>query len=148
GQVTARYALQQSLNLPVVELTQAIGPTRLLTALRLAGVEAEVPGDAAGLAIALGGVGMSLEGPVQLYAAIARGGTARGLHALAGEELAAVGAGAATSLATADAAAPRLMTVDAEAPGVEVAEPATPRLMTPEAAWQVANILATAPRPA
>lgn len=121
GQVTARYALQQSLNLPVVELTQAIGPARLLTALRQAGVVAEVPGDEAGLAIALGGVGMSLEGLVQLYGAIARGGTAQPLRVLAGEEVAALAAG----------------------------QPApVPRLLTPEAAWQVADVLATAPRPA
>lgn len=76
GPVSAREALQVSLNLPVVELTQALGPARLMAALRMAGVQAEVPGDAPGLAVALGGVGMSLEGLVQLYAAIARGGEA------------------------------------------------------------------------
>jgi penicillin-binding protein 1C len=121
GQVTARNALQQSLNLPVVELTQAIGPARLLTALRQAGVTVEVPGDEAGLAIALGGVGMSLEGLVQLYGAIARGGTARQFHVLAGEKVPALEPGSAL---------------------------ASPRLLTPEAAWQVADVLATAPRPA
>jgi penicillin-binding protein 1C len=76
GPVTAREALQISLNLPVVELTQALGPARLMAALRAAGVRAEVPGDAPGLAVSLGGVGMSLEGLVQLYATIARGGAA------------------------------------------------------------------------
>lgn len=133
GQVTARYALQQSLNMPVVELTQAIGPARLLTALRQAGVQAEVPGEAAGLAIALGGVGVSLEGLVQLYGAIARGGTARELSVVAGEEMAALGSGSA---------GPLQESVE------ESAQVTSPRLMTPEAAWQVANILATAPRPA
>ena len=38
----------------------------------------------AGLAIALGGIGVNLEGLVQLYAAIARGGEVRPLTALAG----------------------------------------------------------------
>ena len=114
GPVTAREALQASLNLPVVALTQALGPARLLAALRQAGVEAVVPGDAPGLAVALGGVGVTLEGLVQLYAAIARGGEARGLSVVPGAS--------------------------------EV--PAGSRLMTPEAAWQVGEVLATAPRPA
>ena len=74
GRVTARQALQLSLNLPVVALTEALGPARLLAALRLAGVQAAVPGDVPGLAVALGGVGVSLEGLLQLYAAFARGG--------------------------------------------------------------------------
>ncbi len=107
GPVTAREALQASLNLPVVALTEALGPARLLAALRGAGVDAVVPGDTPGLAVALGGVGVSLEGLVQLYAAIARGGEARALSATAGSE-----------------------------------PPALARLMTPEAAWQVADVLA------
>ncbi len=88
GPVSAREALQISLNLPVVELTEALGPARLMAALRAAGVRAVVPGDAPGLAVALGGGGLSLEGLVQLYAAIARGG--------AGVALSAEGAGGAT----------------------------------------------------
>lgn len=120
GQVTARDALQLSLNLPVVELTNVIGAPRLVGALRQAGVAAVVPGDAPGLAVALGGVGVSLEGLVQLYGTIARGGSARVLTVVAGEE----------SIL--------------DEPGLAVAR----QLMTPEAAWQVANVLATAPRPA
>lgn len=83
GPVSAREALQVSLNLPVVELTQALGPARLMAAMRQAGVNAQVPGDQPGLAVALGGVGVSLEGLVQLYAAIARGGEAVALSATA-----------------------------------------------------------------
>ncbi|TVR88794.1 MAG: penicillin-binding protein 1C [Trueperaceae bacterium] len=82
GPVSAREALQASLNLPVVELTHALGPARLMAALRQVGVEAAVPGDAPGLAVSLGGVGVSLEGLVQLYAAIARGGEAVALSAV------------------------------------------------------------------
>lgn len=85
GPVTARAALQASLNLPVVALTEALGPARLLAAMRQAGVEAVVPGDTPGLAVALGGVGVSPEGLVQLYAAIARGGEARGLSVVPGD---------------------------------------------------------------
>ena len=79
GPVSAREALQASLNLPVVELTHALGPPRVMAALRQAGIVAEVPGDVPGLAVTLGGLGMSLEGLVQLYAAIARGGEALAL---------------------------------------------------------------------
>ncbi|HLU82952.1 MAG TPA: penicillin-binding protein 1C, partial [Trueperaceae bacterium] len=74
GRVTARRALELSLNLPVVAVTEVLGPARLLAALRQAGVQAVVPGDAPGLAVALGGVGISLEGLVQLYASLANGG--------------------------------------------------------------------------
>ena len=74
GTIRVREALQQSLNIPVVALTEALGPTKLLTALRRAGVDAKVPGGQPGLAIALGGLGVTLEDMVQLYAAIARGG--------------------------------------------------------------------------
>ena len=84
GQVSVREALHASLNLPVVELTQALGPARLLAALRQTGIRAEVPGDAPGLAVSLGGIGMSLEGLVQLYAAVARGGEALALAVVEG----------------------------------------------------------------
>lgn len=80
GMVRLREALQLSLNLPVVALTDAIGPAKLLAALRRAGVEAQVPGGKPGLAIALGGLGVTLEDMVTLYAAIARGGVARPLR--------------------------------------------------------------------
>lgn len=74
GTIRMREALQLSLNLPVVQILDAIGPAKLLAALRKAQVEAVVPGDQPGLAIGLGGVGVSLEGMVQLYATLARGG--------------------------------------------------------------------------
>jgi penicillin-binding protein 1C len=129
GPVSARQALQASLNLPVVELTQALGPARVMAALKGAGVEAAVPGDAPGLAISLGGVGISLQGLVQLYAAIARGGEAVALRASGDEALPAFGAPGARPI---------------EPPGA----PASSRLMTPQAAWHLGDILAAAPRPA
>ena len=120
GPVSAREALQASLNLPVVALTEALGPARLLAALRQVGVEAIVPDDAPGLAVSLGGVGMTLEGLVQLYAAIARGGQARALTVLQG----------ATEPTEPDLPAPAA------------------RLLTPQAAWHVADVLAGASRAA
>ena len=74
GTIRAREALQQSLNIPVVALIEALGPARLLTALDKAGVQYELPAGQPGLAIALGGIGVTLQDMVQLYAAIARGG--------------------------------------------------------------------------
>jgi len=85
GEVTVQSALRQSLNIPVVLLMDEIGPAHLMDTLRRTGVRAEVPGRRAGLAVALGGVGVSLEGLVQLYAAIARGGKAIPLHHRAGD---------------------------------------------------------------
>ena len=76
GTIRAREALQQSLNIPVVALTEALGPARLLTAMDKAGVRYAMPPGQPGLAIALGGIGVTLQDMVQLYAAIARGGVA------------------------------------------------------------------------
>jgi penicillin-binding protein 1C len=60
----------------VVELTEAMGPARVLVALDRAGVGYRLPPGEAGLAITLGGIGVSLQDMVQLYAALARGGVA------------------------------------------------------------------------
>lgn len=80
GELRVREALQLSLNLPVVSLTQALGPHQLIAGLRRAGAAPDVPGGKPGLAVALGGVGLTLEDLVRLYAAIAGGGTAVDLH--------------------------------------------------------------------
>src|SRR5215470_11923228 len=73
GEVTAREALQLSLNVPAVALLERVGPGTLLEAVKQAGVTLQLPpGDALpGLPIALGGVGIDLEGLVTLYAGIA-----------------------------------------------------------------------------
>jgi len=74
GELRVDEALRQSLNIPVVLLTEELGPARLMAALNKAGVTAEVPCGTPGLAVALGGLGTSLEGLVQLYASLAQGG--------------------------------------------------------------------------
>ncbi len=74
GTIRLREALQLSLNIPVVALTDALGPAKLLAALDKAGVDYKLPGGQPGLAIALGGIGVTLEDMVQLYAGLARGG--------------------------------------------------------------------------
>lgn len=83
GTVSVRAALQSSLNIPAIRLLAALGPARLVGRLRRAGVAPVLPESTApNLAIGLGGVGLRLYDLVQLYAAIARGGTAVELREL------------------------------------------------------------------
>ena len=75
GAVTARRALQMSLNLPAVSLLSEIGPERFIARLRSAGARIVLPKEAEpGLAIGLGGLGITLEDLARLYAGLARGG--------------------------------------------------------------------------
>ncbi len=74
GTIRVREALQMSLNIPVVMLTEAMGPARLLSAMGKAGMKYQLPGGQPGLAVSLGGVGVTLQDMVQLYATLARGG--------------------------------------------------------------------------
>ena len=75
GMVTARRALQLSLNVPAVDMLAELGPARLLARAKAAGVEFKLPRDAPpGLAIALGGLGTRLTDLARLYAGLARGG--------------------------------------------------------------------------
>ncbi len=81
GTVTARRALQLSLNVPAVELLAEVGPAKLLARLRNAGADLVLPREAPpGLAIGLGGVGIRLTDMVRLYAGLARGGDAPALR--------------------------------------------------------------------
>jgi penicillin-binding protein 1C len=75
GDVSIREALQLSLNVPAVRLLDAVGPTRLLVRFRRAGVKPVLPAnEAPGLAIALGGIGITLKDLVQLYGGLASRG--------------------------------------------------------------------------
>jgi len=79
GDIAAYEALQLSLNLPVVSLTEALGPARLMAKLRTAGMEPQAAGTP-GLALSLGGVGTTLEDLVRLYGMLGRGGSVMPLH--------------------------------------------------------------------
>jgi penicillin-binding protein 1C len=76
GTVSVRHALQQSLNVPAVAVLDRVGASRFAARIAQAGGTLVLPkGEAPGLAMALGGVGVTLEDLVALYVGLARGGT-------------------------------------------------------------------------
>ncbi|HRD48953.1 MAG TPA: penicillin-binding protein 1C [Candidatus Contendobacter sp.] len=76
GQLTVREALQQSLNIPAVAILEQVGPARVAARLREVGLPLHwsKAHPQPGLPLALGGVGMTLEDLVTLYAGFANGG--------------------------------------------------------------------------
>jgi penicillin-binding protein 1C len=118
GTVTMREALVQSLNVPAIIVLDAVGPARLVARMKRAAIAPALPDQSApGLAVGLGGLGISLRDLVQLYAAIARGGIEVTLHDGADDQ-------------------PDASFGDASAP-----------VLSPAAAWYVSNILAGVPPP-
>jgi penicillin-binding protein 1C len=88
GTVTARHALQASLNLPAVALLSEIGPAHFLARLGNAGVRLALPEDSVpGLAVGLGGAGIRLRDLAALYSGLARGGTMPEMVETQGESL-------------------------------------------------------------
>jgi penicillin-binding protein 1C len=76
GNVTVRHALQMSLNVPAVNLLESVGPAVLVQRFRRGGLTPVFPKEEEpGLAIGLGGLGLSLADLVQAYASLANGGT-------------------------------------------------------------------------
>jgi penicillin-binding protein 1C len=76
GTVTVRRALQLSLNVPAIAALDKVGVTRLSARLTQAGAALVLPtGEAPGLALGLGGVGITLNDLVMLYAGLARLGS-------------------------------------------------------------------------
>lgn len=73
GTVSLRQALIWSLNIPVVKLAEAVGPNRIAQALERGGIHLRISGSP-GLAITLGGAGVTLNDLAQGYGALARGG--------------------------------------------------------------------------
>jgi penicillin-binding protein 1C len=80
GTVPVRKALQMSLNVPAVALLDRVGANRLSSRLKQAGADLVLPKDEApGLAMGLGGVGITLHDLVRLYSGLARLGNTRPL---------------------------------------------------------------------
>ncbi|MFF7707735.1 peptidoglycan glycosyltransferase PbpC [Pseudomonas sp. NPDC007930] len=81
GPVAAGTALAQSLNLPAVQLLEALGPKRFDGQLRGAGLNLELPSATPpNLALILGGAGSRLDDLVAAYSAFARGGRSAALR--------------------------------------------------------------------
>ena len=90
GDVRVYEALAHSLNVPAVLALDKVGTKRFEAALQLTGSKLVIPnrGDGeAGLAMALGGLGLKPQDLAVLYAALANGGTARDLLWLEDAEL-------------------------------------------------------------
>jgi penicillin-binding protein 1C len=82
GQVTAREALMHSLNVPAVATLARIGPENFANRLESAGIRLVRPRQrdrAAGLALALGGAGITVQDLAVLYAALGDEGLAKPL---------------------------------------------------------------------
>jgi penicillin-binding protein 1C len=76
GTLSVRRALQLSLNVPAVAVLDRVGPSRFSARITQAGSTLVLPkGETPGLAMALGGLGITLEDLVKLYVGLARGGT-------------------------------------------------------------------------
>lgn len=124
GTVTIREALGLSLNVPAVRVLDALGPELLVGRLRRADMKPVLPeGARPNLAVALGGLGMTMHDLAGLYASLAEGGKHVALTHVKGE------------------AATRLLTG-------KIADDAKHRLLSPIAAWYVTDVLRDAPAPA
>jgi penicillin-binding protein 1C len=82
GELTFADALRHSLNVPAVLLLDQLGPERLAGTIELTGLDAAaptLPEGGEGLAIALGGIGLSAQDLARLYAGLGAGGIDRPL---------------------------------------------------------------------
>jgi penicillin-binding protein 1C len=89
GEVTVAEALQHSLNVPAVATLDQVGARRFAAALAFAGADLSLPltaeSDETGLAIALGGVGLTVRDVAALYCALGDGGRSYPLRWLESE---------------------------------------------------------------
>ena len=87
GTVPIRKALQLSLNVPAIALLDRVGSGRLAARLRQAGANLVLPKDEApGLAMGLGGVGVTLQDLALLYSGLPRLGTTKPLREIIGDK--------------------------------------------------------------
>src|ERR1700675_3110379 len=81
GTVPVRQALHLPLNGPAIALLDRVAASRLSSRLKQAGANLVLPKDEVpGLAMGLGGVGITLQDLVQLYSGLARLGSTRPLR--------------------------------------------------------------------
>jgi penicillin-binding protein 1C len=85
GTVPVRRALQQSLNVPAIALLDRVGSSRLSSRLKQAGANLVLPKEETpGLAMGLGGVGVTLQDLAMLYAGLPRLGSTTPLREIMG----------------------------------------------------------------
>ncbi|WP_332681859.1 penicillin-binding protein 1C [Bosea sp. (in: a-proteobacteria)] len=146
GMVSARRALQLSLNLPAVELLSAFGPQRFLSRLKGTGAAIALPKDsgAPGLAIGLGGLGITLFDLTRLYAGLARGGEVVPLRV---KSLGPHPEEPRSGVLKDDPERSGTVLRDAPDGAPQDEGPAGLRLVEPVAAWYVADTLLGAPPP-
>jgi penicillin-binding protein 1C len=87
GTVTVRRALQMSLNVPAIALLDRVGPSRLSARVKQAGANLVLPtNETPGLAMGLGGVGITLTDLTGLYSGLARLGDTLPVREIATDE--------------------------------------------------------------
>jgi penicillin-binding protein 1C len=121
GDVTVAEALQHSLNVPAVSALESVGARRFASTLEMAGAGLLMPTDSddeTGLAIALGGAGLTVRELALLYAALGDGG-----HALP------------------------LVWLDEEAKQRDLRKQAAVQVMSAESAREIMRILSQGPAP-
>lgn len=121
GDVTIAEALQHSLNVPAVSALDSIGARRFASTLEMAGAGLMMPEDSedeTGLAIALGGAGLTVRELALLYAALGDGG-----HALP------------------------LVWLEEEAKRVDARKQPAVQVMSPASAREIMRILSQSPAP-
>ncbi|HVY87429.1 MAG TPA: penicillin-binding protein 1C [Hyphomonadaceae bacterium] len=119
GDVTVAQALQHSLNVPAVATLDVIGARRFVSALSFAGADLSLPlsaDDDTGLAIALGGAGLTLRELTMLYAALGDDGRARPLNWLKAESRSASESKAIPTQIMSAASARQIVKILGEAP--------------------------------
>jgi penicillin-binding protein 1C len=157
GRVTAAEALRRSLNVPAVAVLDRVGPMRFAARLTEAGVTPRRRGGLGrpGLPLALGGLGVTLEELVGLYATMAVGGERRVVRVRPllpsgggreGSELVDPPVASAASTPPLPSPVQRRGSerLSPSLPGVPVSDPPT-RILSETAAWQLRSILAEAP---
>ncbi|MEM9495119.1 MAG: penicillin-binding protein 1C [Pseudomonadota bacterium] len=138
GDVRAREALQHSLNLPAVALLDRVGASRFVGLLKAAGVglKTEKTADGRpGLAIALGGAGVTASEVAALYAGLADEGRARPLRWLKDAQADETGNDDAARLMSAATAA-RIGAILADAPSLHGRAPARLSASAPRVAFK------------
>ena len=80
GPISATEALVRSRNIPALELFRKLEPTSLYRLLKNAGIDNLLPEEHYGIALVLGGLGVSSEEAVQLYGILGNAGILRNLN--------------------------------------------------------------------